>query len=223
MIKKRKPLSVTGAAVYTDRFYRKDKGGKTVKYELPRDLKSYTRNFILKKLLVLAALLAVFGTILFFLGGRIFNFDNVGLKILCYIITLLIPFRISGVPAKLIDSTWRGQITDINVDLTTDSDSPSKPTRETLYTKRTVYLTVVTPEGKTVRHKVYSGPDDVSGGWHVGDSVFHLYGTDKVVVLPDGKSDTVACPVCGSSESAHAEHCTGCGHTLIKGTDRFEA
>lgn len=194
-----------------------------MKYELPRDLKSYTRNFILKKLLVLAALLAVFGTILFFLGERIFNFDNVGLKILCYIITLLIPFRISGVPAKLIDSTWCGKITDINVDLTTDSDSPSKPTRETLYTKRTVYLTVVTPEGKTVRHKVYSGPDDVSGGWHVGDSVFHLYGTDKVVVLPDGKSDTVACPVCGSSESAHAEHCTGCGHTLIKGTDRFEA
>ena len=118
-----------------------------MKYELPRDLKSYTRNFILKKLLVLAALLAVFGTILFFLGERIFNFDNVGLKILCYIITLLIPFRISGVPAKLIDSTWRGQVTDINVDLTTDSDSPSKPTRETLYTKRTVYLTVVTPEG----------------------------------------------------------------------------
>ena len=173
--------------------------------------------------MVLAALLAVFGTILFFLGERIFNFDNVGLKILCYIITLLIPFRISGVPAKLIDSTWCGQVTDINVDLTTDSDSPSKPTRKTLYTKRTVYLTVVTPEGKTVRHKVYSGPDDVSGGWHVGDSVFHLYGTDKVVVLPDGKSDTVACPVCGSSESAHAEHCTGCGHTLIKGTDRFEA
>ena len=172
---------------------------------------------------MLAALLAVFGTILFFLGERIFNFDNVGLKILCYIITLLIPFRISGVPAKLIDSTWRGQVTDINVDLTTDSDSPSKPTRETLYTKRTVYLTVVTPEGKTVRHKVYSGPDDVSVVWHIGDSVFHLYGTDKVVVLPDGKSDTVACPVCGSSESAHAEHCTGCGHTLIKGTDRFEA
>ena len=194
-----------------------------MKYELPQDLKSYTRNFILKKLLVLAALLAVFGTILFFLGGRIFNFDNVGLKILCYIITLLIPFRISGVPAKLIDSTWCGQITDINVDLTTDSDSPSKPTRETLYTKRTVYLTVVTPEGKTVRYKVYSGPDDVSGVWHVGDSVFHLYGTDKVVVLPDGKSDTVTCPVCGSSESAHAEHCTGCGHTLIKGTDRFKA
>lgn len=223
MIKKRKPLSVTGAVCIPIIFTEKVREEKTMMYELPQDLKKYTRNFILKKLLVLAALLAVFGTILFFLGGRIFNFDNSGLKILCYIVTLLIPFRISGVPAKLIDSTWRGQITDINVDLTTDSDSPSKPTRETLYTKRTVYLTVVTPEGKTVRHKVYSGPDDVSGGWHVGDSVFHLYGTDKVVVLPDGKSDTVTCPVCGSSESAHAEHCTGCGHTLIKGTDRFEA
>ena len=190
-------------------------------YKLPRDLERYVRDHILKRLILLNVLLAAIGTILIFFGRRIFNFENHGLRILCYIVTLLIPFRISGVPAKLIDSTWSGKITDINVKMTTDSDSPSKPTRETLYTKRTVYLTVVTPEGRTVRHKVYSGPDDVSGVWHVGDTVFHLYGTDQTVVVPrsGAYAETVRCPVCGRSCDVNESHCAGCGHTLIKDLD----
>lgn len=125
--------------------------------KLPQDLQKYIRSRILKRLSVLIILIAAIGTLLFFLGDRIFDFENTGLKILCYAVTLLIPFWISGVPAKLIDSTWSGKIVDINTELTTGSESSVKPSQETLYTQRNVYLTVVTPDGRTVRRRVYSG------------------------------------------------------------------
>ena len=187
--------------------------------KLPQDLQKYIRSRILKRLSVLIILIAAIGTLLFFLGDRIFDFENTGLKILCYAVTLLIPFWLSGVPAKLIDSTWSGKIVDINTELTTGSESSVKPSQETLYTQRNVYLTVVTPDGRTVRRRVYSGRDDTSSLWHIGDTVFHLYGTDQTVVIPRGAAASVSCPVCGRSCDVNDVRCTGCDHTLIKNVD----
>lgn len=51
--------------------------------KLPQDLQKYIRSRILKRLSVLIILIAAIGTLLFFLGDRIFDFENTGLKILC--------------------------------------------------------------------------------------------------------------------------------------------
>ena len=57
--------------------------------KLPQDLQKYIRSRILKRLSVLIILIAAIGTLLFFLGDRIFDFENTGLKILCYAVTFL--------------------------------------------------------------------------------------------------------------------------------------
>lgn len=184
--------------------------------ELPNDLRKYVLTRILKRIISLVLLLSVTGTVLYLWGGRIFNMDNPGLRTLCYIVTLMIPFFVSGVPLKLTDRSYCGKVERAEIKTTTDSSSSAKPTRETLYTKYTVYLSVTQPDGKTVRKKAYEGATDPQNFYKAGDTVFHLGGTNNVIVLPQASDDTVRCAVCGDTNSKISDACKSCGHTLIK-------
>ena len=186
---------------------------------LPKDLQIYCRNRILKRVIPCIILIFVFATILALWGSVIFNTDNKAFQTSCYIIVMLIPFAITGVPHKLIDSTYYGTVKKVDIVTTTDNDSSVKPTREHLYLKNTIYLSIEQPDGKLIYKKAYSGKARLQqniNAYNEGDLVFHLYGTNTVVVLPDANDSSVHCSVCGSSNNIENDQCRDCGHSLIK-------
>ena len=186
---------------------------------LPKDLQIYCRNRILKRVIPCIILISVFATVLTLWGNVIFNTDNKAFQASCYIVVMLIPFAITGVPHKLIDSTYYGTVKKVDIVTTTDNDSSVKPTREYLYLKNTIYLSVEQPNGKLIYKKAYSGKARLQqniNAYNEGDLVFHLYGTNNVVVLPDANDSSVNCSVCGSSNSIENDKCRNCGHSLIK-------
>ena len=138
---------------------------------------------------------------------------------LCYIIVMLVPFAVTGVPHKLIDRTYYGTVRKVDIVTTTDNDSSIKPTRENMYIKNTVYLSIERTNGKLIYKKAYSGnakSQQNLNKYCEGDSVFHLYGTNTVVVLPDPNAETVHCVVCGASNNIADNKCRDCGYSLIK-------
>ncbi len=186
---------------------------------LPKDLRKYCRRKILTRIIPCAILVCIFATILMLWGKSIFNTDNKEFQVSCYILVMLIPFVLTGVPHKLIDRTYYGTVKKVDIVTTTDNKSSVKPTRENLYTKNTIYLIIQQPSGKTIYKKVYRGKASFQQNintYHEGDSVFHLYGTNAVVVLPDTTKATVHCVVCGSSNNIENDKCQDCGHSLIK-------
>ena len=186
---------------------------------LPKDLQKYCRKRIWKRVVPCIILIFAFVTVLILWGNVIFDTDNKAVQISCYIVVMLSPFVITGVPHKLIDSTYHGRIKKVDIVTTTDNDSSVKPTRERLYLKNTIYLTIERPNGKLIYKKAYSGKARLQqniNAYNEGNLVFHLYGTNTVVVLPDTNDRSVHCSVCGSSNDIENDQCRDCGHSLIK-------
>ena len=185
--------------------------------ELTNDLKSHIRRAVLKRLIPCAVLLAACGVLLFFLGERIFNMENEQMRILCYIIVMLIPLAVTGVPKKLIDRTYCGEVIDARVKRTVDNESYVKPTLEHMYYKNTVYLDVKLDNGREITVKAFEGRDDDLNPYfyHKGDRVFHLYGSKHTVILPREGANAVRCAVCGTKNLISEGKCVDCGHTLI--------
>lgn len=186
---------------------------------LQKDLQKYCRKRILKRVIPCIILISVFATILVLWGNIIFSTDNKAFQISCYIVIMLIPFVITGVPHKLIDSTYYGTVKKVDIVTTTDNDSSVKPTREHLCLKNTIYLSIERSDGKLIYKKAYSGKARLQQNintYNEGDLVFHLYGTNTVVVLPDANDISVHCSVCGSSNNIENDKCRDCGHSLVK-------
>ena len=186
---------------------------------LPKDLQKYCRNRILKRVIPCIFLVSSFAIILALWGNVIFRTDNKTFQTSCYIVTMLIPFAVTGVPHKLIDSTYYGTVKKVDIVTTTDNASSVRPSRELLYSKNTIYLSIEQPDGKLIYKKVYSGKARFQQNintYNEGDLVFHLYGTNTVVVLPDTNDSSVHCSVCGTSNSIENNKCCDCGHSVVK-------
>lgn len=187
--------------------------------KLPKDLSAYRRKNFLIRLIPCMLMIGVFASILALWGDILINTAVWEFKISCYVLIMIIPFAITGVPYKLIDTTYYGKIKKVDIDTTTDNDCSFKPTREHLYLKNTIYLTIEKPNGKLIYKKAYSGKARLQqhlNTYQVGDLVFHLYGTKQVVVLPDKIATTVQCPICGSSNAIESDNCRNCKHSLVK-------
>ena len=186
---------------------------------LPKDLKKYVIVRILNRILPCTLIFIVLGGILIEWGDVIFKTDNASFQHSCYVVVMILPFVLTGVPHKLVDRTYHGIVTKVDVVTTFDNKSSVKPTREGIYTKNIIFLTVLLDNGKTVRKKVYEG--GTKTGQHLstyneGDTVFHLYGTNITIVLPDNTDTNVQCAVCGASNEKNIDKCRICEHTLIK-------
>ena len=124
---------------------------------LPKDLQTNCRKRIWKRIIPCIILVFAFATVLILWGTVIFNADNKTFQISCYIVVMLIPFVITEVPHKLIDSTYYGTVKKVDIVTTTDNGSSIKPTLEHLYSKNTIYLSIEQPDGKLIYKKAYSG------------------------------------------------------------------
>lgn len=187
--------------------------------KIPYDLKAFRTRKILTRVIPCTILAAAFAAVLILWGDVIFDMEYKSFKDLCYVVVMLIPFIVTGIPHKLIDSTYYGTVKKIEVVTTADSSNPMVPARENLYWKNTIYLHIEKPNGKLIRKKAYSGKARLQQfiqTYHEGDSVFHLYGTPNVIVLPGLADSHVHCAVCGDSNDSDRSVCRSCGHSLIK-------
>ena len=187
---------------------------------IPKDLLTYSRNRVLRRVIPFAVLLIAYITAMLLWRDIFFLTDDKAVHISCSVLIIAFLFVFTGVPHKLIDRTYCGTVKKVDIVTSADNDTMPKYTREHLYLKNTVYLTVELSNGKTMYKKAYSGR--VSYGqqklqtYQVGDTVFHLYGTDAVIVLPNPNDTEVHCAVCDTSNSVEKTHCRNCNHSLVK-------
>ena len=191
--------------------------------KLPKDLARFRRNQILKRVLPCIGLLTFLSIILLLWGEIIFRTDNKAFQGSCYTLVLLIPFVATGVPFRLIDSTYCGTVKRVDIVTSADHDF-SQSIRGKTYVKNTVHLTIETPNGKTIYKTAPGGktkPRQISDAFHEGDHVFHLYGTNTVTVFPSPDETQVFCTVCCTSNNRENTVCRHCAHSLVKNFSDF--
>ena len=186
---------------------------------LPKDLKNYARAAFWRKsrAFVISFVLTVLALIFF--GDVILPTKYPEAKAIMYTVILALPFIFTKFPFCVIDSTYYGTVEDIEVEMTKDARAGYGPRGFRIYDKGTVYLRIRTPDGGLIRRKVYGGIASLQkyiNRYHEDDEVFHLYGTDTVVILPKEKDTHVGCPVCGEMNEKENELCDKCGHTILR-------
>ena len=186
------------------------------KLRLPRDLRGHVRKAVIKKITPCVLLLIAFGGAMYLFGERIFELVPPAVRVGAYVLAMLLPFVITRVPFCLFDRTFVGKVKHVHVQ--NEYVAVKGLAGSNLHISRTlatfVYLTLDLPDGKEKRIKtVQSGFIEE---FKPGDTVFHLYGTNHTIVLPEMAGDHVECPVCGDDNRAELTACHSCGHTLIK-------
>ena len=204
--------------------------------KLPKDTKSYVIKSVTKKLLPFLILELIFGLTLVFFGEKIFITKSPSIEKFGYVVFMLIPVLITGMPFKLIDSSWCGEIVYVEVKTVVDTFSRS-PGRPELYENNIVYITVKRDNGKFVytdamhlgekgsyfmRYGRY-GPDYYPTGkieyfvdkYKVGDRIYKFYGVPYMLHISKS-SDKINCVICNTDNSKTATKCSFCNHTLIK-------
>ncbi len=187
--------------------------------QLPKDLKAFVAKALLKRIIPCALLLVAFAVVLIFWGDVVLPIEKDTVKVIVYVIVMLVPFAVTGVPFKLIDKTYSGTVQKVEVTTTVDNAYHERPTRENLYTKNTIFLLVEQENGVVIRKQAYEGSTKVSqnlDAYKAGDRVFHLYGSKQTVVLPQPSDKYVQCPICGTMNDKNYTDCEVCGHTLVK-------
>ncbi len=194
------------------------------KITLPADLEEYAhkaRNKNNVRILACAVLFVLFAYFLYINADAILRPENRSMRIFFSLIFLSIPFVVTGFPHKTSDKTFVGRVESIDVKTTTGSNFGGRHNTR-VYCINIIYLKVVTPDGKRLKKKVYTARADQKQAYNlyeIGDTVFHLYGTNSVVVLPRKKDTHFECAVCEDVNEFENTVCRSCGHTLIKNAD----
>ena len=202
--------------------------------ELPLSLKKKRLQRIIMRSIACTLLLAIFIFVIAMWGNRIFpttqshHLGYAGLRIMFYVIFLLIPFIITGVPFKLIDKSWSGTITNIEIKENLGTTENTKFVY--VYPKQDLVLTIKTDGGKEIEHtvlslvnnprsnlnitnkgKAYYHTDEFS----IGDKVHKYYGYKYLFISYKKPQQTKFCINCGV-KSTLAEHtCWHCGAEIL--------
>ena len=192
-------------------------------YDLPRDLRAYCKQRVLCRVLPCLGMEVLFVGGLTLFRERLVPQDLPTAAVFLYALAILLPLWLMGIPGKLIDRTYWGEI--LSVDIRSVMDRGKGPTRECLRIRNEFLLTVRTDDGQTVVRRGISTTGKLEHKldvYHVGDRVFHLYGTPHVVVFPTAAESTVICPVCATLNTTDRTVCADCGHTLMRGQSPSE-
>jgi len=187
---------------------------------LPKDLKDYARAAFWRKSRAFIISFAITALALVFFGDVILPSKYPEVKPIVYTFILALPFIFTKFPFCVIDSTYCGIVEDIEVKMTKEArPAPYSYKGHYIYDKGIVYLKIRTPDGRLIKRKVYGGIASLQkyiNKFQKDDEVFHLYGTDTVVVLRGEAGTHIQCPVCGEINEKENELCRECGHTLVR-------
>lgn len=199
---------------------------------LPRSLQIKRNRNILSRVIPCVILLAICVVIITIWGEKLFhipNDDYVAIQKSFYILFLLLPFVITGVPMKLIDTSWSGTISEIKIEesVGTYSRSLGKPG---LYTKHDLVLTIVKDDGKKIeytalslgqKNKPWQNPPVVgrieyqAEKYHIGERVHKYYGFKYLYISPYHNNEGKVCIVCGTPNNDQDTVCGLCHSELI--------
>lgn len=195
---------------------------------LPKDIKNYVRKTFALRLLKFLILAAASSFLIYFLNERIMERSHILVYTLLLVGLGIMPFWVSELPMRLLDSTWHGTVK--NVDIKEVTGTFTSGTRVYPYTNHIFILTVEKENGKTVKVKAkeYSFERCVGfkaprkgniqhhmNDYKVGDTVYHFYGLSELFVIGQRRSVNVNCVVCGSENPRTSTHCHHCCHTLL--------
>ena len=189
---------------------------------VPRDIRKYVMGRILRRVVPFVLLTALFlglmiGFDSFFFGDEDKEFRAQS-QAVAYILAVAVPMLITGVPLKMIDSSWEGEVVKVHAYTTIESRAPLKQSRNDLFLQLNVKLTVKTPSGRLIRRKAAQSRATDKGilnAFAVGDTVLHLYGTDHAVVLPESTNGPFGCVICGRRNKGKVGRCY-CGYSLMR-------
>ncbi len=194
------------------------------KITLPSDLEEFAYKAERKnniRAFVCAVLFIICAYFLYLNAEAILRPENRAIRIFFALIFMSLPFLITGFPHKTTDETYIGRVEKATVK-TTYSGTGGKYNNFV----NTIFLTIMTTDGKKLHKKVYSANANQKQSYsfyQIGDTVFHLYGTKSVVVLPRKKDTHFECAVCEDVNEIENTVCRSCGHTLIKSEDSLFA
>lgn len=179
---------------------------------VPRSVKKKVRREIFTRFIGLAVLLVIAYFIADWLTAG--DFENLKFKaagptaVAAFI--FIIPFIVSGIPLKLIDKSWYGQIISIETETVKAKEKIHYATDRNHYLKQTAL--VKTPNEKLYERRIYDEGtllhENSGEVYSVGDTVVHVYGTDYLV------------PVCGPRKEPK-DHvvCAYCGYKSLRDKD----
>lgn len=132
--------------------------------------------------------------------------------ILSLVLIMAVPFILSGIPLKLIDKSWYGEILDFDT-------VTAKPEEIDNHSKMEITQTALirTPSGKLYKHTIYDEGvlfhDNSGEVYHVGDTVAHVYGTEYLVPIRTklDKGRPNVCAFCGHKSPCGESICRTCG------------
>lgn len=185
------------------------------KIRVPRDIKELTDKRIYKKVIFSVALMATLGVLLFLFGDTVFrSFGSPSREMLYAVLILAIPLSF-GIPFSLIDSTWCGEIT--RVDIRTENTKSTVVGVGGIYTKYFVDIEIKLDSGKLIDRTVFEGRVPTGrqfNMYQIGDRVVHIYGTKYIQVVHENESRPTVCVVCGTANPTENRKCDSCAHTL---------
>lgn len=191
-----------------------------MKINIPKDIKWY----IIKKNLPRVLLFTVLIAAAVFLE-RVYHDTLVahyaGAGGLYYIIIIPIIMILTGVPKKLIDKSWRGEIIDVKVKKHLEKTQYYPTSWEVMRDRYSIHLKLMLDDGSIITveacHDYEKFDENLKGiryTYKVGMKVLHIYGTKSLQILPDEKSEWINCVVCADNNPVGREKCHRCGHTL---------
>lgn len=196
----------------------------TNKPVLPEDIRKVVVSSVAKRVIPCIILEFIVLWYVVFFGEMSFKMVGIEVRILIYIVLILLPFIITGVPLKLIDRSWKGEIVGINVKMGLVRSVNGKGVRDGSY----LSLQIKRDDGKIVDHTVSvfslgytmqssrAKSEFAEDDYAVGDKVYHYYGIKRLLIIH--KDNSRECVICGSNNPESNAKCFYCGHSIIKRT-----
>ncbi len=180
----------------------------------PPSVKKKVRIQILKRFLMLL----VYSTVAYVIADYVLKITPSDAEqgslntILSLVLIMAVPFILSGIPLKLIDKSWYGEILDFDT-------VTAKPEEIDTHSKMEITQTALirTPSGKLYKHTIYDEGvlfhDNSGEVYHVGDTVAHVYGTEYLVPIRTelDKVKPNVCAFCGHKSVDKNKICRHCG------------
>ena len=194
---------------------------------LKKEYNKYILSTIWKKSRICLIWLAIISAVIILWGEHIFPTKYVEIRGISYIIILLLPCILTKFPLNLIDSTYYGTIEKVIVKTSKDNEYlfPVLWNGLSTYSVNTIYLILKSPSGQIFKQKVgieKANSQQYVEKYHEGDTVFHLYGTNQVIIFPKASDENIQCAVCGTINLIENKHCRKCNHTIIKQSHLFK-
>lgn len=138
--------------------------------------------------------------------------NNMGNLSTVFVLLYSLPFLISGIPLKLIDSDWYGEI--ISIELTNEPK-----TNQAQKASITQTALIKMPNGRLKTHKIYDEGELFYGNrvkvYNVHDTVIHVYGMDYLTPIRTLRKDLpIVCVACGYKSSCETKICSHCGNSM---------